>query len=124
MDHKDNMVVSTGKMSTNQVTSFTSQLCSLQLRGADAIRKVMSVHCKNGVTRPTGDYPERWNDEWHEDDGGSDLRGCRPQNGTTLLKAEMDGLSFRGGYEAAWDDASNAELIPKLVREARELEMD
>ena len=38
--------------------------------------------------------------------------------GVTLLRAEMDGLPFRGGYEAAWDNASNAELIPKLVREA------
>ena len=84
----------------------------------------MSVQCKDGITRPTGDYPEHWNDEWHEDDGGNPLRGCRPQVGTSLFKAEMDGLSFRGGYEAAWDDVSNAELIPKLVREARELEMD
>ena len=48
--------------------------------------------------------------------------GTRPQIGVTLLKAEMDGLSFKGGYEAAWDDISNAELVPKLVREARELE--
>ena len=52
----------------------------------------MSVECKNGVMRPTGDYPEHWNDEWHDDDGGNDLRGCRPQVGMTLLKAEMDGL--------------------------------
>ena len=44
--------------------------------------------------------------------------------GVRLLEAEMDGLSFKGGYEAAWDDVSNAELAPKLVREAREMEMD
>ena len=47
------------------------------------------AQCNNGVTRPTGDDPEHWNDEWHEGDGGSDLRGCRFQVGTTLLKAEM-----------------------------------
>ena len=40
------------------------------------------------------------------------------------MKAEMDGLLFRGGYGAAWDDVSDAELISKLVKEARELEMD
>ena len=44
--------------------------------------------------------------------------------GVTLLKTEMVGLSFKGGYEAAWDDVSNAELAPKLVQQARELEMD
>ena len=44
--------------------------------------------------------------------------------GVTLLKAEMDGLSFKGGYDSAWDNVSNSELVPKLVREARELEMD
>ena len=41
-----------------------------------------------------------------------------------MLKAEMDGLSFKDVFEAARDDVSNAELVPKLVREARELEMD
>ena len=44
--------------------------------------------------------------------------------GVSLLKAEMDRLFFKGGYQAAWDDVSNAELVPKLVREARELEME
>ena len=39
------------------------------------------------------------------------------------MKGEMDGLSYKGGYETAWDDVSNAELVPKLVREARDLEM-
>ena len=84
----------------------------------------MSVQCKNGVTRPPGDYTEHWSDKWHDDDGGNNFRGNRPQVGVTLLKAEMEGMLFRGGYEAAWDDVSNAELVPKLVKEARELEMD
>ena len=44
--------------------------------------------------------------------------------GVTLLKVEMDRLSFKGGCEAAWDDVSNVELVTKLAREARELEMD
>ena len=84
----------------------------------------MSVQHKDGVTHPTDDYPELCIDEWHDDDGGTDLRGSRPHIGVTLLKAEMDGLSFRGGYEAAWDDVSTAVVIPKLVKEARGLEMD
>ena len=35
----------------------------------------------------------------------------------------MDGLSFKGGYEVAWDDVTNAELIPELVKNARQVEM-
>ena len=73
------MIVNTGKMNADQVKNFTNQLCSLKLRGSGAIKKIMSVQCKNGVTRPTGHYPEPWNDKWHDDDGGNDLRGCRPQ---------------------------------------------
>ena len=69
----------------------------------------MSVHRKDGVTTPTGDYPEHWTDEWHEEDGGDDMRGSRPQMGVTLLKAEMDGLSFKSGYETAWDDVSSSQ---------------
>ena len=63
MDHRDNMAVNTGKMNTEQIKSFTNQLCSIQLRGSNAIRKVMSVHRKDGITRPFGDYPEHWADK-------------------------------------------------------------
>ena len=79
LDHRDNRVVSTGMVSTEQFKNFTNQLCSIQSRGSNAIRKVMSVQCKNGITRPTGDYPEHWTDNWHEDDGGDDVRGIRPR---------------------------------------------
>ena len=62
-------------MKAEQVKSFTDQLCSLQLGGSDAIKRIMSVQCKNGVTRPIGDYPAHSNDQWHDDDddGGNDL---------------------------------------------------
>ena len=43
--------------------------------------------------------------------------------GVTILQKEMDGLSFKGGYEVAWDDVTNAELIPDLIRKARQVEM-
>ena len=35
----------------------------------------------------------------------------------------MDGLAFKGGYEVAWDDVTNAELLPELIKKAREVEM-
>ena len=72
----------------------------------------MSTSLVEGTRRPTGDYPDPWVDDWHEEDGGDDSRGVRPQIRVTTLQNEMDGLSFKGGYEAAWDDVNNAELIP------------
>ena len=39
------------------------------------------------------------------------------------MQKEMDGLSFNGGYEVAWDDVTTAELIPDLVEQARQVEM-
>ena len=39
------------------------------------------------------------------------------------MKKEMDGLSFKGGYEVAWDDVTNAELIPGLAKGAQQVEM-
>ena len=36
----------------------------------------------------------------------------------------MDGLAFKGGYGVAWDDATKTELLPELVKKAREVEMD
>ena len=90
MDQKENLIVNTGKMNMEQVKSSTNELCSIQFRGSNAIKKIMFVHQKDGITRPVGDYPEHWTDEWHEDDGGDDVRGSRPQVGVTLLKAEMD----------------------------------
>ena len=56
------MVVNTGKMNTEQIRSFTDQLCSIHFRGSNTIKKVMSVHRRDGSTRPTGDYPEHWTD--------------------------------------------------------------
>ena len=43
--------------------------------------------------------------------------------GVTILQKEMDGLLFKGVYELAWDDVTNAELIPDLVKQARQVEM-
>ena len=62
-------------------------------------------------------------DNWHELEGGTDLYGVRPQCGVTLLQAEMNGLSYKSGYEAAWDDVSNENLVPELVHAVRASEM-
>ena len=82
------------------------------------VEHLLSTSVKDGTRRPVGEYPSHWLDEWHEEDGGQDHRGVRPQCGVTLLKKEMDGLSFRGGHETAWDDVTNASLLPDLVKKA------
>ena len=75
------------------------------------------------VVYPVGTYPEYWVDNWHELEGGSDIYGIRLQYGVTQLQAEMNALSYKSGYETAWDDMSNENLVPELVHAARALEM-
>ena len=36
----------------------------------------------------------------------------------------MSGLSYKNGYEMAWDDVSNDNLVPTLVNAARAVEME
>ena len=116
-------IVSTGAMSMEEVRSYANHICSLQAVSSDGIRRVLSIDEKDGNTHPVGDYPEHWCDQWHELEGGDDYYGVRPQQGVTMLRAEMSGLSYRSGYETAWDDVSNENLVPELVHAARAIEM-
>ena len=77
-----------------------------------------------GKTKPICEYPMHCVDKWHEPERGDDRFGTRPQLGVTLLQAEMSGLSYRNGYETAWDDVSNENIVPKVVHGARAVEMD
>ena len=121
---KDQSTVTTGRMTAVGMKQLVGHLCSLQCVGSIKLPQILSTKVVDGHTRPTGDYPAHWVDDWHEPDGGQDDRGTRPQHGVTLLQAEMSGLTYRGGYEAAWDDVSNAELVPALVKAARAVEME
>ena len=115
--------MNSGKFSSLGLKSFVRNICRSQKIASQSIEHMLSVGLSDGVTRPIGDYPKDWLDEWHEEDGGHDSIGVRPQMGVTLLKKEMNGLGFKGGYEAAWDDVTNAALLPDLVKEARKVEM-
>ena len=42
----------------------------------------------------------------HEEDGGHDERGVRPQKGIEILREELDALTFRDGVAFARDDVS------------------
>ena len=75
---------------------------------------------KPEVYGPAGDWLENWADPIHESDGGADIFGASPQNGQEILLAK---LSPKDGSEFACDDASGVELVPELVRKARQTEM-
>ena len=59
----------------------------------------------------------KWRDEVHEEDGGCDTGGIRPQDGRAILEEEMH------KWEKAWDDITGAELEPGRVANARQDEM-
>ena len=112
--------VYTGSMTRAQTKSFLHSL-SPSAKSQKSINEL----CKKSKGRwvPIGDYAEHWFDGVHEDEGGDDHRGVRPQQGTEILKKEMNGLLKRGGEHIAWDDVTNAELDPEDVKEARMVEM-
>ena len=117
--------VSTGKMSKGQLSSMAQSLC-LEIRrervGA-ASGNCSWVVRSDGVNRPIGKWPSDWVDAVHDEDGGEDLLGVRPQTGVHILKEAMYGLVCKNSIWQAWDDVSNAELNPEDVRKASELEM-
>ena len=54
-----------------------------------------SVTRDGEVNRPVGDWPSDWVDTVHEEDGGNDEFGVRPQSGVKILKEAMYGLVCR-----------------------------
>ena len=72
---------------------------------------------------PVGDYPLNWCDGLHNDDGHGLGHSARDQTGEQVLSRELASLYIREGIEYATDDVSNAYLDPKLVVEARRVEM-
>ena len=112
-------------MTYTGLENFIRHVCDLQGSSSLAVEQLLSTSLNDGTHMPTGEYPQHWLDYWHEEDGGYDRRGIGSQVGVTLLKNNMDGLSFKGGYELAWDDddVTTAELIPELVKQTRQVEM-
>ena len=118
------MGVSTMKISDDEVRSFAHYICNLNEGKRSGINKISSIKETGDSTTPVGDCLEHWVDNWHALEGGNDLCGVRPQCGVMLLQAGMNGLSCKSGYETAWDDVSNENLVPELVHAARALEME
>ena len=75
------------------------------------------------VEKPIGSYPVGWSDGVHDADGHGLRAKLEDHSGEDILSGELGALMVHEGGEWACDDVSNAVLNPKLVREARELEM-
>ena len=110
-------------MSTDEVRSFAHYICKFNEGERSGIRVIQPITETAGGAAPIGEYPEHWVDSWHDLEGANDLYGARPQCGVTLLQAEMIGLSYKSGYETAWDDVSNENLVPDFVHAARAVDI-
>ena len=84
-----------------------------------------SVLTSAGVTRRDDKSSQvHWADEVHEEDGGHDKLGPRPQDGRQILKQGISALVESGGRITAWDDTTGAELDAEGVQKARETELE
>ena len=64
------------------------------------------VHDEGGIGMPAGGWPDHWIDPIHEEPGGKDKFGLRPQEGVDILKAHMYALTYKQGIASAKDDVS------------------
>ena len=72
---------------------------------------------------PVGDFPAHWGDGVHDDDGHGLRDGPKDNRGELSLRGELSALMMQCGVEYVTDDVSGAHLDPKLVSEARKVEM-
>ena len=82
----------------------TKKLVSTYETGIDDTKKLLNS--LNG--RPL--MKDHWQDPVHEEDGGHDLQGYRPQDGRKVLRHHLDELHVREGVSAAGDDVSGEAL--------------
>ena len=67
-------------------------------------------------------WPEHWREDFHESDGAD--RVGKGDEGVEMLRKELYKLMQNNGKYWAVDDVSGADLVPSLVQDARQLEMD
>ena len=101
-------------MNNNQLKKFVGPLASVDIRfAAPSSSTIVLIR----------DRCQHRNDLVHEEDGGNDDVGPRPQRGIELLEDELASLTFRNGIAFARDDVTGTELVPDLVVTARREEM-
>ena len=74
--------------------------------------------------QPIGSYPKHWSDALHDNDGHGLATTITNTDGEEALMRELNVLMCQNGVAYAYDDVSNAALIPDLVNKARKLEME
>ena len=73
--------------------------------------------------QPIGSYPKHWSDGLHDNDGHGLATSTSNTDGEDALMHELNVLMCQNGVAYAYDDVSNAALIPGLVNKARKLEI-
>ena len=118
--------ISTTTMDRGMLDSFTKSICVDMRRERAGIwgGNCSSITRSDGINKPVGDWPDDWVDAVHEDDGGEDSIGVRPQSGAHILREAMYGLVCRNTMWKAWDDVTGADLNVEDVKAARKLEME
>ena len=105
-------------MKLGGLRSFIGELCIGRPTGSLSSATLVDALAHKHSYKVVGHSPKQWIAFVHEQDGGDDCHGLRPQNGVELLKQERDVLS-KDAY-SAWGDVSGADLDPVKVAEARE----
>ena len=85
--------VDTVKMDRGQLSSFAMGICSDLRRGRIWVQHGVcsSVVREDGVNQPAGQWPCNRVDGIHDEDGGDDDYGVRPQQGVEAWKEAMYG---------------------------------
>ena len=118
-------VINMGSMSKKQLSSFASGICADLRRERLLVQHggCSSITREGDVNRPVGNWPKDWVDTIHEEEGGDDQHGVRPQRGVEVLKEAMYALVCKNTMWTAWDDVTNVQLNVDDVKAARALEM-
>ena len=90
-----------------------------EIHEVDLLGSLMEAYGSEGVSNK-----DRWQDRVHEEPGGVDIFGSRPQDGREIYNEELAALLTREHGAMAWDDVSGKELNPIEVINARKLEME
>ena len=102
----------TVNMDKGQASSFAMGICSDLRRVTILVQHggCSSVVGEHGVNRPVWKWPSDWVDGAHDEDGGDDCCGVRPQQGDEAFKEAMYGLVCHNSIWKAWDDVTEVEL--------------
>ena len=124
-EHDSSRRLQTLPMSAIQIQEV-HELCSQAAKGMRSDDATTGECISFMNNKPTGDWPKDWVDDVHEPDGHQIDRDIDDKSGEEILNTMISALHRQhggGGGEVAWDDVTEAELRPELVRAARDVEM-